>query len=338
MNWRGTRVVVTGGASFIGSTLVDALVKQYASVRVIDNLSSGKKEYLAEHMKTGAISFIEGDLNDSRMTREAILGRDVVFHLAADHGGRGYVDRHQADCATNLGLDGIVFKACLDAKVKQTVFASSGCIYPVHLQTNLKEELLLTETMAGPPYNPDKMYGLAKMAGELTLKAFYEDYGLKSASCRFFTVYGPRGKEDHAIMAMLARAFIRQDPFVIWGLGDAVRNWTHVDDIVSGLLLSAEHIHDASAVNLGTTERITVLQAAKMACVCFDHHPEFQFLPKMPVGPLNRVSDNTRAFERMGWKPTVPFSEGIVDTAEWYAETHNRAEVEKTLESRLLAR
>jgi nucleoside-diphosphate-sugar epimerase len=338
MNWRAVRVCVTGGASFIGSTLVDALVKLGASVRVVDDLSSGKREYLAEHMKTGAISFIEGDLNDSRMTREAILGRDVVFHLAADHGGRGYVDRHQADCATNLGLDGIVFKTCLDAKVKQVVFASSGCIYPVGICTDVKQDLKLTENMAGPPYDSDNMYGWAKLMGELTLKAFSDDYGLKSASCRFFTVYGPRGKEDHAIMAMLARAFIRQDPFVIWGDGTAVRNWTHVDDIVSGLLLAAEHIHDASPVNLGTTERITVLQAAKMACACFDHHPEFQFLPKMPVGPLNRIADNTRAFERMGWKPTVPLSEGIVDTAEWYAETHNRAEVEKTLESRLLAR
>jgi len=338
MTWRGVKTIVTGGASFISSHLVEALVKLGATVRVVDDLSSGKKEHLLPLMRTGAISFVEGDLRDFRLAKEAIYGRDVVFHLAANHGGRGYVDRHQADCATNFGLDGIVFQACLDAKVKQVVFASSGCIYPVHLQADPKKELRLTEAMAGPPCDADKAYGWAKLMAELTLKAFHDDYGLKSASCRLFTVYGPRGKEDHAVMAMIARAFIKQDPFDIWGDGTQVRNWTYVEDIVSGLLASAEHIHDASAVNLGTTERITVLQAAKMACACFGYSPEFRFLKKMPVGPLNRVADNTSAFERMGWKPTWAFADGIVQTAEWYADTHDRTEVEQTLESRLLRR
>lgn len=338
MTCRGTKVCVTGGCSFIGSHLTEALVERGASVRVVDDLSSGKRENLAHLMRTGAISFIEGDLLDYRLTKEAILGRDVVFHLAANHGGRGYVDRHQADCATNFGLDGVVFKACVDAKVKQVVFASSGCIYPVNLQRDPKEVLLLTEDMAGPPYDADKAYGWAKLMGELTLRAFHEEWGLKSASCRLFTVYGPRGKEDHAVMAMLGRAFIRQDPFEVWGDGTAVRNWTYVDDIVEGMILAAEKIHDASSVNLGTTERITVAQAAKMACTYFEYKPAFKFLPKMPVGPLNRVADNTRAFERMGWKPKWTFENGLAKTAEWYAETHEKTEVEKSLESRLLKR
>ena len=108
------------------------------------------------------------------------------------------------------------------------------------------------EEQVGPPYDADNMYGWAKLMGELSLRAYHRDYGLKSVSCRYFTVYGPRGHENHAVMAMIARAFIRQDPFEVWGSGRQVRNWTYVSDIVAGTLLAAARIDDARAVNLGT--------------------------------------------------------------------------------------
>jgi len=111
VSWQGRKVIVTGGASFIGSHLVDALVAQGASVRVVDNLSSGKLENIQEHLNNRCIEFIRGDLLDPIIAREAVQGMEVVFHLAADHGGRGYVDLHQAACSTNLTLDGNVFMA-----------------------------------------------------------------------------------------------------------------------------------------------------------------------------------------------------------------------------------
>src|SRR5207302_7017431 len=101
MNWRQKRVLVTGGASFIGSHLVDALVERGADVRVLDNMSSGKKENLQKHLNA-TVDLIQADLLEEGVARKAVKGIEVVFHLAADHGGRGYVDLHQSACATNL--------------------------------------------------------------------------------------------------------------------------------------------------------------------------------------------------------------------------------------------
>ena len=124
-SWQGQRVLVTGGASFIGSNLVDALIARGAHVRVVDNLSSGKLANLEAPLDEGAVEFHEGDLRDLAVARAAMDGIEVVFHLAADHGGRGYVELHQAACAGNLALDGIVFMAARDAGVERIVFASS---------------------------------------------------------------------------------------------------------------------------------------------------------------------------------------------------------------------
>jgi nucleoside-diphosphate-sugar epimerase len=222
--WKGRKVLATGGASFIGSHLVDALVERGASVRVVDNLSVGLYENIAGHVDSGAIEFREEDLLDPVVARRAAEGQEVAFHLAADHGGRGYIATHPVECSTNLILDGTVFRACHQEGVERVVFASSGCVYPTSKQMDPKEELFLSEDMVGPPYESDDIYGWAKLMAEMTLKAYHEQHGMKTASCRFFTVYGPRCGESHAVMAMIARAFARQDPFVVWGTGEQVRN------------------------------------------------------------------------------------------------------------------
>ena len=279
MTWKGAHVLVTGGASFIGSHLVDALVAKGADVRVVDNLSSGRRENLAPHLEHGAIDLIEADLLDPGVADRALRGIGVVFHLAADHGGRGYVDLHQAACASNLLLDGIVFHACRKAGVDKVVYASSGCVYPNHLQTDVSRSLFLTEEMVGPPFDADNMYGWAKLMGELTLQAYGRDWGLKSASCRYFTVYGDRGHENHAVLAMIARAFVGQDPFVVWGNGEQIRNWTHVSDIVSGTIRAAERIDDGTAVNLGTLERTRVIDAVHEVLRTTGHQARIEFHP-----------------------------------------------------------
>jgi len=252
MNWNGRKVLVTGGASFIGSHLVDALLERGAVVRVVDNLSSGKIENIQGHIDARRIEFIHADLLQPGVAQRAVEGMSVVFHLAADHGGRGYVDLHQAACATNLALDGMVFLACREAGVEKLVYASSGCVYPNYKQMDPNQEIYLTEDMVGPPYDADNMYGWAKLMGEMTLRAYAREWGMKTASCRYFTVYGERGVENHAVIAMIARAFIGQDPFVVWGTGEQIRNWTYVGDIVEGTILAAEKIDDGTAVNLGT--------------------------------------------------------------------------------------
>jgi len=331
MNWSGRRVLVTGGASFIGSHLVDALVDLRARVRVVDNLSSGKLENIQAHLDAGRIEFLQEDLLDPDATRRAMSGVEVVFHLAADHGGRGYVDLHQVECATNLILDGLVFKTAHEAQVEKVVFASSGCVYPNHLQADPNQVVYLTEDLVCPPYDADNMYGWAKLMGELTLQAYYKQYGLKSASCRYFTVYGPRGVENHAVIAMIARAFIGESPFVVWGNGEQVRNWTYIDDIVRGTILAAEKIDDATPVNLGTMERIRVADAAREVLRYTGHNPKLEFHPEMPTGPLNRVADNSLAKRLLGWTPTVSFWDGLHRTIDWYFANKDREKVRAIL-------
>ncbi len=338
MNWKNKNVLVTGGASFIGSTLVDALLDRGAEVRVIDNLSSGKLENIEAKVASGSVDFRQQDLLEPGVAEQAVKNMDVVFHLAADHGGRGYVDLHQAACATNLALDGMLFHACHKEGVEKVVYASSGCVYPNFLQTDPKEILYLTEDKVGPPYDADNMYGWAKLMSEMTLKAYYKDWGMKSASLRYFTVYGKRGHENHAVIAMIARAFIRQDPFEVWGNGEQIRNWTHVDDIVSGTILAAEKIDDATAVNLGTMERTRVIDAVQETLHYAGYHPRIEFHPEMPVGPMNRVADNSLARKLLGWEPKVRFMDGLRQTADWYFSTRDRAQVSATLQSLLTER
>src|SRR6202162_5515954 len=168
MDWKNRRVLVTGGTSFIGSGVVDSLMTRGAKIRVVDDLSSGRIENIESLVKQGAVEFVQADLREPGVAERVVDGMAVVFHLAADHGGRGYVDLHQAACATNLALDGMVFRACHNARVEKGVYASSGCVYPNHLQGNPDEMLYLTEDLVGPPYDADNLYGWAKLMGEMT--------------------------------------------------------------------------------------------------------------------------------------------------------------------------
>src|SRR5262249_34898108 len=138
MEWTNRAVLVTGGASFISSHLIDLLVAKGANrIRVVDDLTSGHLSNIAPHMDSGVVEFVEADLLTAGVAEAAVADMDVVFHLAAIHGGRGYVDLHQAACAQNLALDGILIKAAREAGVDKFVFASSGCVYPNHLQTDV---------------------------------------------------------------------------------------------------------------------------------------------------------------------------------------------------------
>ena len=335
MDWPRRHVLVTGGASFIGSHLVDALVERGARVRVVDDLSSGRRTNIDPHLQSDAVEFLEMDLREPGVARSAMNGIEVVFHLAADHGGRGYVDLHQAGPASNLLLDGLVFWEALKAGVSKVVFASSACVYPGYLQTDPTQLLYLTESMVRAPHDADNMYGWAKLMGEMTLQAYHREHGLRAASCRYFTVYGPRGVENHAIIAMIARAFVGQNPYEVWGDGTQVRNWTYIDDIVEGTILAAEKIDDGGVVNLGTMERIRVLDAVNMILAHTGHRAEIKFQPDMPAGPLNRVADNSLAKTVLDWAPRIPFRQGLERTIDWYFRMKDRAEVRSSL-NRLL--
>ena len=322
-DWAGKSVLVTGGASFIGSHVVDRLVERGVShVRVVDDLSSGTVENIRGHIDSGVVELVRADLLAPGATDEACAGIDYVFHLAAIHGGRGYVEMHDAECGRNLVIDGLMVKSSIDAGVDKFVFASSGCVYPNYIQQDISKELYLTEEMVGPPYDSDHMYGWAKLMCELSLQSFHRDRGFKSVSCRLFTVYGERGVENHAVIAMIARAFIGQDPFEVWGDGTQIRNWTYVGDIADGMVAAAESdVVDGTPINLGTMERTRVIDAVREVLHYTGKKADIKFLKDMPTGPLNRVASNERAKELIGWSPKMKFFDGLHRTVDWYFST-----------------
>src|SRR5262249_53747601 len=151
----------------------------------------------------------------------------------------------------------------------------------------------------------------------------------------FFTVYGERGVENHAVMAMIARAFVGQNPIEVWGDGRQIRNWTYVGDIANGMVLAAEKIENGTAVNLGTTERTTVLEAVKEVLRYTGHEAAIALRPDMPTGPLNRVASNDLARKLLGWQPEVTFREGLHRTIDWYFSVKSGSAVRSYLEGML---
>jgi nucleoside-diphosphate-sugar epimerase len=137
---------------------------------------------------------------------------------------------------------------------------------------------------------------------------------------------------------MIARAFVGQNPFEVWGDGTQIRNWTYVDDIVSGTILAAEKINDGTAVNLGTMERVRVIDAAKMVLELAGQKAEIRLRPDMPTGPANRVADNRLAKKLLGWEPKTRFRNGLKKTMDWYFASKQKQEVRGALEKMLTAR
>jgi len=334
--WKEKHVLVTGGASFIGSHLVDRLVSLEANVTVADDLSSGRLENL--HESIGKIKFLEGDLRDRDFARQSMEGAEVVFHLAACHGGRGFIDTHPADCASNMVLDGIVFDEAMKAKVDRVCFASSACVYPTSLQVKPENgNMVYLKEDSADPFKEgcafsDGEYGWAKLMGEMSLRAYREQYGLKSVSCRLFTAYGERENETHAVIALIAKAFVKMSPYEIWGDGQQDRNFTYVGDIADGMIRAAERIEDGSAVNIGTAEHIKIIDSAKMIFDESGFTPEsINYDTSKPVGVFSRAADLTKTRSVLDWEPATGFREGLQRTMKWYYENKNIEEVASKL-------
>jgi len=246
------------------------------------------------------------------------------------------VDIKQGNTASNFLLDGSVFRACLKNNVEKVFFASSGCVYPNFAQTVTKDKTYLKESMVKPPYDADNTYGWAKLMGELTLKQYYKDFGLKCAIARFFTVYGPNASESHAVMGTIAKTFVEQDPFQVWGDGSQIRNWTYVDDIVSGIIRMIEVVEDAQSINLGTTERISVDKMVSVTHKIMGFNPKKTVYINMPTGPLNRVANITIAHRVLNWKPQFLFEKGLKKTIEWYMINKKKKYIKEHLSTLLM--
>jgi len=333
-------VCITGGASFIGSHLAERLLAQHACITVVDDFSSGTRANLAAI--ADRVRVIEGDLRDLNFATRALTGAEVVFHLAASHGGRGYIDTHPADCASNLLLDGAVMRAAHLNQVERVCFASSACIYPVQIQKE-GEQQNLSEGMAdlrcGTGANADGEYGWAKLMGEMALAAYARQYGIKGVSCRIFTAYGERENPTHAIIALILRALLRQDPYVIWGDGTQARNFTYVQDLVQGMIAAADTITDGSAINLGAETIYSTLEVAEMIWNLTGFKPkQIQFQRHMPTGVHYRNADSQRARDLLGWSAATSLEAGLSRTIEWVEATMDLNALASSFEQRLLER
>ena len=338
--WKDKRVVLLGGGNLIGIHLAQALLeKDVLSVGIVDDFSSGKKENVAGLMHHANLWFKPWDLRDYVFAHEAVRDEDIVFHLAAQHGGRGYVATHDVELYNNLELDTTIFRACADAGVEKVIFSSSACAYPVDLQTNSDDVVRLTEDMIDYKNmrQADGAYGTEKLVGEAMLDAYIEKGYFKGCSTRSFTVYGPLMNESHAIAAFIAKTMVQQDPFEIWGNGEQIRNWTYVEDNVAGALLAAEYL-DRGAINIGIEDRLTPREAIVEVWKYMNWHPdEVNYQVDKPVGPRNRVADAGKLIA-LGWKPSVAFEEGLRKTIDWYVGTHNVEDLKRDLERKLTER
>lgn len=341
MKWNQKNVLVTGGASFIGSHLVEKLLSLGANVRVADDLSSGELANLKNVVQD--IGFFKGDLRDINFTRKTLEPRiEVVFHLAASHGGRGYIDTHPAECCGNMALDQIVFKAAHESGVERICYASSACVYPTLLQGENEARSLKEED--ADPFTPgrafaDREYGWAKLMGEMSLNAYHKEYGMKASNVRIFTAYGERENETHAVIALIAKAFIKMDPYEIWGSGKQARNFTYVGDIVDAMVLACEKIEDGTPINAGTEKSVTINEVTQTIFGIVGWKPRrIHYDTTKPIGVFDRVADLTTAKRILGWEPQFTLEQGLQKTIDWYFSTKKSEDVKEDLDRLLFER
>lgn len=339
--YKDKSILVTGGASFIGSNLIDLLISLDANITIIDDFSSGKLENI-KHLN---LRIIRGDLRSRDFAFDHIRGFDVVFHLAAIHGGRGFIETYKKEMLANFAIDNNVFSAANNAKVSMVVHASSACAYPVNLQSDLKDRHLLSESEASlnsPDTSfADGVYGWTKIIGEYQLENFAHSNSLKGRSARIFTAYGERENESHAAIALIAKALLKADPYPVWGNGEQTRNFTYVADTAIGLLLLGSDSSEKSfdVFNVGTDSHVKVIDFVKTI------FQELQWMPTKvdfqlyrPTGVASRASDNSKIKEVFGWAPKTPISIGIARTLNWYRNVSDRPKDLAELENALMVR
>ena len=308
------RYVVTGGAGFIGSNTVDELVKRGHSVVVLDDLSAGKEENLAE--VRNKITFIKGSITDIETVRKAMHEADYVLHLAA----RTSVPRSVKDPieSNRINIDGTlnVLVAARDAKVKRIVFAASSSAY------GETPTLPKVETMQPAPISP---YGVTKFVGELYLQTFGRCYGLENVSLRYFNVFGPRQDPSSPYSGVLAKfcnAALEQTQPLIFGDGEQTRDFTYVENAVQANLLAFEAPNVSGKVfNVGVSGRVSLNEVVDLLSKISGHRMDAKHDPPREGDIRDSQADITQARNLLGYNPQVDFEEGLRRTFDWYKTT-----------------
>src|SRR6202521_5435150 len=311
------RYLVTGGAGFIGSNTVDELVRRGHSVVVLDDLSAGKEENLAE--VRNKITFIKGSIIDIEIIRRAIFEADYVIHLAA----RTSVPFSMKDpIETNrINIDGTlnVLVAARDAKVKRVVFAASSSAY------GETPTLPKTENMQPQPISP---YGVTKFVGELYAQTFGRCYGLENVSLRYFNIFGPRqdpGSPYSGVLAKFCTAFLEDAQPVIFGDGEQTRDFTYVENAVQANLLACEAPNVSGKVfNVGVGGRVSLNAVLRELGKITGKKLEAKYEPPRDGDIRDSQADISQAREYLEYEPQVTFEEGLARTFEWYRATQTK--------------
>ncbi len=307
-----TKVLITGGAGFIGSNLADELIRQGARVRMIDDFSTGFRENLDEI--AGDFDFIEGDINDDTAVAKAIEGVEVVFHQAA----LPSVPRSVEDPAEThrVCVDG-TFNMLVKAKgagVRRFIYAASSSAY------GDQPTLPKVETMRPDPLSP---YAVAKLTGELYCRAFYSVYGMETVALRYFNVFGPRQNPASMYSGVISRfidALMTKHAPVIYGDGEQSRDFTYIANVVDANIKAAQTTKGlGETMNVANGERITLnelLSVLKKITGTPDAAAEFQASRSGDV--KHSQADNRRAVECLGYSEMVGLEDGLRNTIDWW--------------------
>lgn len=305
------RYLVTGGAGFIGSTIVDELLRRGHQVTVLDDFSGGKEANLATAV--AKIQLLRGSICDLDTVREACQGADFVLHLAA----RTSVPRSVADpLETNrVNVDGTlnVLVAARDAGVRRIVFAASSSAY------GESPALPKAESMPPQPISP---YGVSKLAGEVYLQVFGRAYGLENVCLRYFNVFGPRQDPTSQYSGVLSRfitAFLEGSEPVVFGDGEQSRDFTFVENVVDATLRAAEAPGVSGMVfNVGTGERFTLNHTLSLLGKISGRQVRARYEPPRTGDIRDSQADISLARKFLSYEPRVGFEEGLRRTFDWY--------------------
>ena len=317
--WKNKKVLVTGGAGFIGSFVVENLADKGAKVRVLDNLQNGKTKNLS--LVKDKIEFLKGDCQNEKDALNACKGQDVVINVAARVGGIEYNRTHQATMMRdNLLLETVMIEAAKQAYVERFLVVSSACVYPRTCSVPTPE----SEGFMDEPEPTNGGYGWAKRMGELLGKYYHEEFGMKVGIVRPYNCYGPRDHFDpavsHVIPALIKRVLDGEDPVVVWGSGKQTRAFLYVTDMAEGMIQAIEKYPTPDPVNLGTDEEISIADLIQKIISFSGKKVKTDYDKSKPDGSPKRNSNNTKMLEKIGFIPKVALDEGLQKTIAWYRQ------------------
>ncbi len=306
--------LVTGGAGFIGSHLVDTLVSAGCNVAVLDNLSSGNYSNL-KHLE-GQFAFYQDDIRDQRAISVAAESCEVIFHLAAIVSVPQTIENPVDSAAVNDTGTLFVLDAARKKKVKRVIFASSCAVY------GDDRKLPKQEDMVPKPQSP---YAVQKLAAEYYARVYHELYDLDAAVLRYFNVYGPRQDPSSAysgVISIFMTKALHNEPAVIYGDGNQSRDFIYVQDVVRANLLAATAKGVGGQVmNIGTGSSVVINQLWKAICTLSGQNLEPEYAAKRPGDIVESIADIGSAKALLGFEPEISFEKGLESTFEWYRKS-----------------